>query len=98
MSDLAERLASIRNSITLAAARTGRTADDVELIAVSKTHPPETIMEAIKQIDSEATGRVETREYSVRQPRFMKFALTAAIIWTIAVGLQLTGSMFRTFP
>jgi pyridoxal phosphate enzyme (YggS family) len=47
MSDLAERLASIRNSITLAAARTGRTADDVELIAVSKTHPPETIMEAI---------------------------------------------------
>jgi hypothetical protein len=58
----------------------------------------ETIMEAIRQIDSEATGRVETREYSVRQPRFMKFALTAVLIWTVALGLQLTGSMFRTFP
>lgn len=47
MPDLSERLADIRNSIAQAAARAGRAPDDVELIAVSKTHPPESIMEAL---------------------------------------------------
>jgi Ca-activated chloride channel family protein len=58
----------------------------------------ETIMQAIKEIDAAATGRVEAREYSVRQPRYMRFALPAVLLWTIALGLQMTLRMFRTFP
>jgi PLP dependent protein len=48
MSDLTERLASVRTSIAQAAARAGRASDDIELVAVSKAHPPENIMEAIE--------------------------------------------------
>jgi hypothetical protein len=58
----------------------------------------ETIMQAIKEIDAAATGRVDVREYEVKQPRYMKFALAAALLWTVALGLQLTLRMFRTFP
>jgi hypothetical protein len=58
----------------------------------------QTIMEAIKQIDSEATGKVETREYTIRQPKYTKFALMAVLIWTIALTLQMSSRMFRTFP
>ena len=58
----------------------------------------ETIMQAIKEIDAAATGRVDVREYEVKQPRYMKFALAAALLWTIALGLQMTLRMFRTFP
>lgn len=47
MPNLPERLAAVRNSIAEAATRAGRVADDVELVAVSKTHPPESIMEAL---------------------------------------------------
>jgi Ca-activated chloride channel family protein len=58
----------------------------------------ETIMQAIKEIDVAATGRVDVREYSVRQPRYTRFALTAVLLWTIAIGLQMSMRMFRTFP
>jgi hypothetical protein len=57
-----------------------------------------TIMQAIKEIDAAATGRVDVREYSVKQPRYARFALMAAILWTIALTLQMGLSMFRTFP
>jgi hypothetical protein len=58
----------------------------------------ETIMLAIKEIDAAATGRVDVREYSVQQPRYIRFALIAVFLWTIALGLQMTSRMFRTFP
>jgi hypothetical protein len=58
----------------------------------------ETIMQAIKEIDAAATGRVDVREYAVRQPRFSRFALTAVLFWTLAIGMQMTLRMFRTFP
>jgi len=44
---LAENLASIQQRIRAAAARAGRDAASVTLLAVSKTHPPETIHEAV---------------------------------------------------
>jgi len=47
METLVERLAAVRAEIAAAAARAGRTEGDVTLIAVSKTHPPENIAEAI---------------------------------------------------
>jgi hypothetical protein len=58
----------------------------------------ETIVQAIKEIDAAATGRVDVREYAVRQPRYSRFALPAVVLWMLAVGTQLTFRMFRTFP
>jgi Ca-activated chloride channel family protein len=58
----------------------------------------ETIMQAIKEIDAAATGRVDVREYSVRQPRYYRFALIAVLMWTVAIAMQMGLRMFRTFP
>jgi Ca-activated chloride channel family protein len=58
----------------------------------------ETILQAIKEIDAAATGRVDVREYAVRQPRYARFALTAVMLWMAAIGMQMTFRMFRTFP
>jgi pyridoxal phosphate enzyme (YggS family) len=44
----AENLNSIRQRIAAACARVGRDASTVTLLAVSKTHPPETIREAVE--------------------------------------------------
>lgn len=46
-STLAERLGAVRARIAAACARAGRAPDSVTLIAVSKTHPPETVLEAV---------------------------------------------------
>ncbi|MGH9897699.1 MAG: YggS family pyridoxal phosphate-dependent enzyme [Pyrinomonadaceae bacterium] len=45
--DVQSRLADVQNAITRAAQRSGRTAGDVTLIAVTKTHSVETIRAAI---------------------------------------------------
>ena len=58
----------------------------------------ETIMQAIREIDAASTGRVDVREYEVKQPRYMKFALAAVVLWTLALALQMTLRIFRTFP
>ena len=58
----------------------------------------ETIMQAIKEIDSAATGRVEVREYAVKQPRYQKYALPAVLLWMLALSLQMSLRVFRTFP
>lgn len=47
MDTLADRLAQVREHIAAAAAKSGRTVDDVTLVAVSKTHPPESVSEAL---------------------------------------------------
>ena len=44
---LKKRLADVRSRIVAAAKRVGRRSDEVRLIAVSKTHPPEVLREAI---------------------------------------------------
>jgi pyridoxal phosphate enzyme (YggS family) len=43
---IAERVAVVRERIARAAARAGRLPQDVTLVAVSKTHPPEAVREA----------------------------------------------------
>jgi hypothetical protein len=45
-SELAERIASVRERIAAAARRSGRNPADITLVAVSKTHPPETVVSA----------------------------------------------------
>lgn len=47
MPGIPERLASIHADIAAAAGRAGRDPGDVELIAVSKTQPPEAVLEAL---------------------------------------------------
>ena len=46
MADFAERLTLIENRIQTACARAGRSPESVKLLAVSKTHSPETVCEA----------------------------------------------------
>ena len=45
--DIPANLAAVRQTIADAAARAGRRAEDVALVAVSKTHPPEAVHEAL---------------------------------------------------
>jgi pyridoxal phosphate enzyme (YggS family) len=45
---IAERIEKVQAQIAAACARCGRSPDDVHLIAVSKTHPPETVAEAAR--------------------------------------------------
>ena len=47
MSDIATRLATVQATIAEAAARAGRKADDIALVAVAKTQAPEAVQEAI---------------------------------------------------
>lgn len=48
MNSIKENLQNVRNRIKVAAEKSGRTEDDVTLIAVTKTHPAEMINEAIR--------------------------------------------------
>jgi PLP dependent protein len=43
---IADRVAAVRERIARAAARVGRTAGEITLVAVSKTHPPQAVREA----------------------------------------------------
>lgn len=47
MNTIADNLAAVRAVISEAAARAGRHAADVELVAVTKTHPPDSAVEAL---------------------------------------------------
>src|SRR4029453_14696222 len=42
-------------------------------------------MKRMKEVDRGATGRVDVREYAVRQARFSRFALVAVLFWTLAI-------------
>lgn len=45
---IAENLAAVREEIAAACARAGRSAEEVKLMAVSKTHPPRALAEAFR--------------------------------------------------
>jgi len=47
MPGIAERLASVQETIAAAASRAGRDLAEVQLVAVSKTQPPEAVLEAL---------------------------------------------------
>jgi pyridoxal phosphate enzyme (YggS family) len=47
MASIAENLERVRGQITQAAAKAGRSANDVELVAITKTHPAEKVREAV---------------------------------------------------
>ncbi|OFV90304.1 MAG: hypothetical protein A3H95_03285 [Acidobacteria bacterium RIFCSPLOWO2_02_FULL_64_15] len=57
-----------------------------------------TILQAVREIDRLSAGRIAIRQYSTERPRFPFFALLAAGLWTLAIGLKLTVPYFQTFP
>jgi hypothetical protein len=58
----------------------------------------ESISRALREIDRLSPGRIETREYSVRRPRFAGWILLAVGLWMTAATMKLGFGVFRTFP
>ena len=56
------------------------------------------LIAAVEDIDREAAGTIETRQYSSQQSRFTLFALAAAVLWTGAAGLKLATPWFGKLP
>jgi hypothetical protein len=55
----------------------------------------ETLLKAIDDINREATGTIQFRQYSSQQPRFALFALAAAAVWSAAALLRLSLPYFE---
>lgn len=79
MTTLCERLAVVRANIAAACARANRPPDSVRLIAVSKTHPAETVLEAV------ACGQLEFGENRIEEaaPKIheVQSRTTARLTW-----------------
>jgi Ca-activated chloride channel homolog len=56
------------------------------------------INRALAEIDRLSPGRIQTREYSVRRPRYAGYLLVATALWLTAAALKLSVGIFRTFP
>jgi len=67
MSSIADNLEGVRAQIAQAAAKSGRSADDVELVAISKTHEAERVREAIEAGQS-LFGESRVQEARVKIP------------------------------
>ncbi len=78
---LAQRLESVKNQIKLAAENAGRNADEITLVAVSKTHPVSTLREAI------ASGATVFGENKVQEAE-TKIAEIEGIEWHLIGHLQ----------
>jgi pyridoxal phosphate enzyme (YggS family) len=68
MSFIAENLEAIRHRIHESALRSGRAAESVELLAVSKTHPVETIQQAV-EAGQLRFGENRVQEILLKQPQ-----------------------------
>ena len=78
----AENLDSIQTTITAAASRSGRTAGDIELVAVSKSHPPEAIHAVLE------AGQLLFGESRVQEARAKILQLPGRIRWHFIGHLQ----------
>ena len=57
-----------------------------------------TLLQAIRDIDRASVGRIEVKQYVSQEPKYRSFALAAAVVWSLAIGLALTVPYFRSFP
>lgn len=80
---LHDRIAEVRQRITAAATRANRSSAEITLIAISKTHPPETLLEAL------ALGLSELGENRVQEaePKIVELGRSAAR-WHLVGHLQ----------
>lgn len=82
MSDAAARLESVLNQIQEAAGRAGRKPEEIRLIAVSKTHPPEPVAELHQ------AGQTIFGENKVQEARSKIPAVSERIEWHLIGHLQ----------
>ncbi len=82
MGSIAENLERIRERIASAAANSGRLADDVELVAITKTHPAEKVREAVEG------GQTLFGESRVQEARAKIPELSSNIRWHFVGHLQ----------
>src|SRR5437016_9837546 len=82
MALIAENLERVREQIAQAAAKAGRGADDVELVAISKTHDGEKVREAIE------AGQTLFGESRVQEARVKIPELPSHLRWHFVGHLQ----------
>ncbi len=82
MSDIAQNLASVKAIIADTAAAAGRKPEEVQLIAVTKTHPPEAIQQAIDE------GQLVFGENRVQEARAKIPLLPSKARWHLIGHLQ----------
>ena len=88
---IAQRLADVRERIARAAARAGRSPEDITLVAVSKGHPPEAVVEAYRLgVRDFGENRVEEAEPKIAAVREMLTARgeAADIRWHLIGHIQ----------
>jgi len=82
MSSIAENLERVREQIANAAANSGRSGDDVELVAITKTHPAEKVREAVE------AGQTLFGESRVQEARAKIPELSSNLRWHFVGHLQ----------
>src|SRR5881275_2382106 len=82
MSSIGENLGRVREQIAQAAARAGRAVADIELVAITKTHPAENVREAIE------AGQTLFGESRVQEARAKIPELPSSIRWHFVGHLQ----------
>ena len=82
MSSIAENLGRVREQIASATAKSGRSADDVELVAITKTHPADKVREAVE------AGQTLFGESRVQEARAKIPELPSNIRWHFVGHLQ----------
>jgi PLP dependent protein len=82
MSSIADNLARVREQIVTAAAKSGRKSDSVELIAISKTHPAESVRKAVE------AGQIVFGESRVQEARTKIPELPSNLRWHFVGHLQ----------
>ena len=82
MSSVDDNLDRVREQISAAAAKSGRTPNDVELVAITKTHPAESVREAIE------AGQILFGESRVQEARAKIPELPSNCRWHFVGHLQ----------
>lgn len=82
MASVAENLENVREQIAHAAAKAGRSAGEIELVAVTKTHRPEKVREAIE------AGQTLFGESRVQEARAKIPELPSSLRWHFVGHLQ----------
>ena len=82
MVSIAENLARVREQIAQTAAKAGRDVKDVELVAITKTHPAEKVREAVE------AGQSLFGENRVQEARAKIPELSSNIRWHFVGHLQ----------
>jgi pyridoxal phosphate enzyme (YggS family) len=82
MTSIAENLERVREQITQAAAKVGRAVNEIELVAITKTHPAEKVREAVE------AGHTVFGESRVQEARAKIPELPSNLCWHFVGHLQ----------